>query len=542
MAKQPIITVWEQIFSKLQQSGELGEPLVFGPNYRQVIDHLTGHLELNDTYYFRFATLISHSISSPIVLILETFDRKVAVDYCTVRGNYRDKIEKFVSSHNEYFLNLWSGSKKLPQPFALAEKKDLRYVFQLIMPSRDESIKKAIIFHTDEFSDAEQQFLKAIGSIIAQKTREAAQQVEYQKTQKQLEVMTHQMSDGIVVTDSELKIQLWNRPMQRITGFAVPHTVGRHYRDVLLRTDKPDWLREIVANSAGKSNQFQVEFELKPKRGAKVWVQISGSLLKEGEALKQVVMTIRDISREKALEEKKREFISIATHELRTPITALKGYLHLMQKLELSDRARKYLSNAQSANERLARLSEELLQVTKLDENRTSYNIQAVSVKKILEKTAQDFASRAREKGLNLSYEKRFSGTSIVLADPNKLEQVFANLVDNAIKYTQKGSVSISLDRRVDTTTNEQLIVIKVEDTGIGIKKSDQQSIFEKFHRTYEAKISKESGAGLGLFIVKSFIENMHGSIHVTSRQGRGSIFVIIFPALETRKRKKRSE
>jgi two-component system phosphate regulon sensor histidine kinase PhoR len=151
----------------------------------------------------------------------------------------------------------------------------------------------------------------------------------------------------------------------------------------------------------------------------------------------------------------------------------------------------------------------------------------------VIKKVCNDFANKATQKNLDINLIAPTEDIFIA-ADRIRIEQIFANLIDNALKYTKKGGVTISVETSLED--GAKLVTVKIKDTGVGIDQKDIASIFEKFHRTRTAVTTRESGVGLGLYIVKSFIEKLGGSITVQSKLGRGSTFIVTFPVLKNNK------
>lgn len=542
--EQPVISVWEQWFNRLQTLNEQNDPLVFGSNYQQTIDYLSREGELNQHYYTRLATMLAHTIATPVIVVLDKTTKDISIIHATIRSQKERLLLQYLKRTSQIIDGAWSGSRQLPkrEPFIL-NRVSYDRVYQFSLPATNRTVS-LLLFYNQTLPPDVERFLRTLAIIAATRQREEIELAGRQSAEKRFDSLFHQFSEGIVITNKELEVELWNRPMQQLTGFAPQFAKGRHYRELLLRTDEPDWLRKIISEREQPtySNQFYQEFEIKTKQLNNAWLAVTGVIFRDSEGqISQVLMTFRDISKEKQLEKKKSEFISIATHELRTPITAIKGYISLMEKLPLDKQAERYLLQAKKANERLIQLSEELLQVIRLDEGRSKIALRPVSVKNICEKVAFEFKQKASQKELSLSFIKSFAGSTVILSDRTKLEQVVANLVDNAIKYTLNGFVELTVGQEISRLNGEKLVVIQVRDSGSGIPKTELTNIFEKFHRTDSARLSKETGAGLGLYIVKTFIDNLGGTVHVTSKENHGSIFTVKFPALEAKRRKTRS-
>ncbi len=425
---------------------------------------------------------------------------------------------------------------KLKKPISLQRlDQPLNFYFRFSLGEN----RLIVLFFTDPPFPNDQLFLAAFTAAVknSQMTRNLA--TALQAETERLATVTQQLSEGLVILDENLRIKLWNRPLQRLTGFSPLEVENKLYAQALQRTTQPKWLDQIVsqANKTTERNVFYEQLEILTKQNNRKWVTISGSFLRDdsGEVM-QTILLVSDFSRHKELEDRKNEFISIATHELRTPITAIKGYLSLIRRGQnpMNPKDKLYLGRATEATDRLVRLTEDLLQVVRVEENRVPYALRPVVLATTIEQIITDFQDKADRKGLKIRYQKPTFPTTII-ADQERIEQIFANLIDNAIKYTPKGRVTIQFEEATHPLTHERQIVSVIADTGIGLSLRERETVFEKFHRTIRARATREGGTGLGLFIVKSFVEKQHGTIKVKSGLTRGSEFRIIFPAMEAK-------
>ncbi len=414
-----------------------------------------------------------------------------------------------------------------------------RYTSAICMSIGDPSNPLHIILLGKELPNRSNEvFLKLVRNILTTRISYFQLQESTKRESESLTLLTHHLSEGMAVLNSELKVTLWNRPMQRVTGRSPREAVGRHYSEVLQRADGTDWLKGLldIYTSTPLRNVFNLEFEILAANKERRWVELSGSFMRSPEGnIVQTIVIVRDVSHAKILEERKNEFISIATHELRTPITAIKGYLSLLGKEQknLTEKQLIYLNRATDANNRLVRLAEDLLRSVQVEEDRLRMNVRPINLTPILEKVVRDLHAKAQAKGLELTLiPPKFDAW--ITADEEKTEQVFSNLVDNAIKYTPTGSIRLSLGHFEEN--GQGWIVTHVQDSGIGINSKDYDTIFEKFRRTHNTVEVRESGAGLGLFIVKSFVEKQSGKISVNSKMGKGTTFSVSFPATESPK------
>ena len=230
----------------------------------------------------------------------------------------------------------------------------------------------------------------------------------------------------------------------------------------------------------------------------------------------------------KEIDEMKDNFVSMTSHELKTPLTAVNGYLDLLKSAQkkLNKDEIHYLDNIQKSINHLRSLVEDILEVSRIEQGRISYDYVEVSVSKIASEIVDSLSNKAQEKKLELNYRNEISSEEkdLVSVDPDRLNQIMINLVGNSIKYTEKGKVEIV------TRIEGKKILIAVEDTGIGMSAEERKGLFEKFNRIKNDQTMKIEGTGLGLWITKQLTEQMKGEIQVESVKGKGSRFSILFP------------
>ncbi|HCU70484.1 MAG TPA: hypothetical protein DIC35_01870 [Candidatus Moranbacteria bacterium] len=227
------------------------------------------------------------------------------------------------------------------------------------------------------------------------------------------------------------------------------------------------------------------------------------------------------------MDEIKSEFISMASHQLRTPLTSMKGFLSIMKKGvygEVPESLNEPVRFIEAANDRLIMLVEDMLNVSQIEAGRMSFNFKKENVNEVVQEIFHSFTVMAQEKNLKLeiSLAKRLPKISM---DYGKIRETISNIVDNAIKYTQSGSV------RMETIRKENVVQIVISDTGIGIDKKGFEFLFDKFARGEKAQEIKKSGVGLGLYLGKRIIEAHQGKIKVKSEgREKGAIFTVELP------------
>lgn len=256
--------------------------------------------------------------------------------------------------------------------------------------------------------------------------------------------------------------------------------------------------------------------------------QASSIALKNALLYEEVVKNKKEIEKlldhEREVNESKNEFVSIVSHYLRTPLTTIKGYLDLLlQGGNKPEEVKEYTNHAFNEQKRLASLVEDLIIISSLEKGQLSLIMTNVSIDSIINKVVDDFTSLATEKGIFLKIKKG-ENVGNVRVDLQKIGQAISNIVDNAIKFTQLGGVTIGVRR------NNSDLEVYVKDTGIGIDTEEVPKLFQKFHRGTSIKTLNFEGAGLGLYITKLIIEAHNGEIKVSSELGKGSTFSIYLP------------
>lgn len=222
----------------------------------------------------------------------------------------------------------------------------------------------------------------------------------------------------------------------------------------------------------------------------------------------------------------KNDFLSVATHELRAPMAVIKGNIeNLIDGLSgtVDDKGKQTLRAISEETDRLNNLITDLLNVSRMEQGRVTYNAETFDSQEIINSLVTQFTPKAIDKGLQISFEKPDQPT-LVTIDRGRFTEVMTNLIDNAIKYSQNGTVIVSYKPAKDK------IRISVRDTGIGMSAQSRERLFSRFYRVQSEQTKNIPGTGLGLWIIKQYIEHMGGTIKVDSLEGVGSEFIIEFP------------
>lgn len=235
----------------------------------------------------------------------------------------------------------------------------------------------------------------------------------------------------------------------------------------------------------------------------------------------------------KRLDKAKSEFVSIASHQLRTPLTAIKGYLSMLMESaygKLSKKQEKIAANVYQSNERLIHLVNDLLSLSRIESGKIEVQKESINIEKLTQEVVNELSIKAKEKNIDLNIKTLEENLPLFFLDTEKTRNILLNILDNAIRYTEKGSVSVEI---MPVYENEILVAvqIQIQDTGEGMEQEEIEGLFESFRRGKAGQQIWTEGAGLGLYIAKRFLELQSGTISATSQgKGKGSTFIIELP------------
>ncbi|MEI6581264.1 MAG: ATP-binding protein [bacterium] len=353
------------------------------------------------------------------------------------------------------------------------------------------------------------------------------------------------IADALIGIDTAGKIILMNEAAQTLTGWDMHDALnfncsqvlklkGADDKDVLGANDP--FLAVLHSKQPIRSSNYHLLTKGNERRDLSVSI---APTFNSASDISGAVAVIVDISEQKALERQKEEFVSTASHEMRTPVAAIEGYIAMASNPKLAqidDKARGFLDKAHSSSVHLGKLFQDLLSVSKIEDRDLKETKAVVNISDLVLKIATDMQIIANSKGLHLTTHIGGAGiknqtviapTYNVLVDPEKISEVVTNLVDNAIKYTAQGSVDIEIEG------DKESVTVRVRDTGIGISSQEQKHLFEKFYRVNNTMTREHSGTGLGLYIARNLVELYGGRIWVESVLGRGSAFAFKLPLVK---------
>lgn len=359
-------------------------------------------------------------------------------------------------------------------------------------------------------------------------------------TEEQLkaQVLMSAMAEGVMVVDSERRIQLFNQAAQTTTGWDEDSAQNLDWVAVLnlMAGEQPipagqDLISQALATATSQSAD---NLTLTTRAGHKIPLYMSVSPVFDGQgAVTGAIALFRDISKEKEVERQKDEFVSTASHEMRTPVAAIEGYLSLAMNPNVAtvdDRAMGYLNKAHDAIKHLGELFRDLLSVTKAEEGQLKGPLLPTNLTDLVKAAVDDMQFTASSKGLTLVFQStdshNISPIFWAMSSPERLREVIMNLIDNAVKFTQQGGVTVTL------SGDDKEVTVAVQDTGVGISKEDAAHLFQKFYRIDNSATRTIGGTGLGLYLCRRLIELFGGRIWIESDFGKGSKFIFALPRI----------
>lgn len=349
-------------------------------------------------------------------------------------------------------------------------------------------------------------------------------------------------SDHVVITDAQGIVLYANAAVEQITGYSQQEVVGKKAggRDLWGGQMDDAFYNEMWKTIAVEKSVFAGEVTNRRKSGEQyvALASISPVIGKSGEVDFYVGIE-RDITKEKQIDKAKSEFVSLASHQLRTPLSSINWYTEMLlagDAGKISKKQKKYLEEIYTGNHRMTELVSALLNVSRIDLGTFMVEPKPIDVSEVLESVIGEQAFKIKEKKqrLTTTIGKRMPKMNV---DSKLLRIVFQNLLSNAVKYTpEKGVIDVALNlckqgKTIDRCElGEDSLCFTVQDTGYGIPKEQQKKIFTKLFRADNVREMETDGTGLGLYIVKSIVEHAHGSVWFTSEKDKGSTFYVVLP------------
>lgn len=348
---------------------------------------------------------------------------------------------------------------------------------------------------------------------------------EKRKSNILTETIINNLTDGLIILDEDKKIVKVNSQAERIFLLKAKQVEGR---DIGKLKASP-----LLSKTIGlilKKGRIKEVRRMEFSPGEKITIELTSVPITNQGEKKGYLLMFHDISRQKLVEKLKTEFVSLSAHQLRTPLSGIKWNLQMLiggSFGKLTAEQEEFLKMSYRANERMIKLIDDLLDVTKIEEGRYLYYIRKENIVKIVEETIKSLREKIKQKNIDFNFLKPEEKVPKIEIDKEKIAICVQNLLTNAIIYNKpKGKVTVSV--KYDKKKKE--VLIKVKDNGMGIPATQQKRIFSKFYRASSAIKKETSGSGLGLYITKNIIEAHNGEIWFKSKEGKGSTFYFILP------------
>ena len=365
------------------------------------------------------------------------------------------------------------------------------------------------------------------------------------------DVVINAIDDGVLAISKGGNIELINPSAQQIIGWDQGDALGLNWKSVLklVTSDGKDVedLDNPISQSLSKNQPTHNDklFLLTSSEKRILVSIVSSPVGTDGEG---IIVVFRDITKEKAEEREQAEFISTASHEMRTPVASIEGYLGLALNpatAHIDEKARDFITKAHESAQHLGRLFQDLLDISKVEDGRMKNNPKIINVNEFLKDIFDGLATKASEKQLNYIFmpdiidegkEKSLQPIFYANIDPDHFREVVSNLIENAIKYTPSGEVVVNV------TGDDKQISVSVKDSGIGIPAEDIPHLFQKFYRVDNSDTREIGGTGLGLYLSRRLAEAMSGNLRVESKYKEGSTFYLEIPRMNSSEAKQRLE
>jgi two-component system phosphate regulon sensor histidine kinase PhoR len=337
------------------------------------------------------------------------------------------------------------------------------------------------------------------------------------------------MVEGLVVIDPKGKVLLINEQAKTMFGVTDEQIRDGSFVEISRSPEIRTFLREVSAIDFS-TNTYSKRLSVDDR-----WFRVNAVSLRNGtDRPSGSILVFHDITEIQRLETIRSDFVANVSHELRTPLTAIRGYVEtlLHNPPSASSDANQFLAIIDRHSERLSRLTEDLLTLSDLESGVQKMSLRTVDAKHLIQRVLEVFWDRAAKRSVTLSYSVP-SNMSSILGDSDRLQQLFINLVDNAVKYTQPGGSVTVTARAVDFSAHgESAVEIAVADTGAGIPEKDLPRLTERFYRVDKTRSRELGGTGLGLAIVKHLVQAHGGELKIESVLNNGTVVRVILPAV----------
>ncbi|PSR22311.1 MAG: phosphate regulon sensor histidine kinase PhoR [Sulfobacillus acidophilus] len=413
------------------------------------------------------------------------------------------------------FVGAWIWTAR----YLIARRREQRFLSESVVQLNDTverwasgDLHARVYLDQDDPLDSLAHGMNRVAEVLMERTRDLEQD------KKQLEAILTSMANGIIILNHGLTITLINRAALQMFRVQESSVTGRHLLEVIRDVRIDDAVHRVTRAQGTETVHWS------PPDSEAVVVEVTIASLPEPLGGLGAVMVSRDVSLQSQLDRMRQDFVANVSHELQTPLTIIRGFTETLMEEDIDQESRTRFTRLihEEAN-RMSRLVDDLLTLSRMEHHSLPFAVEGVDLLVLVESLVSRLAPRVQEAGLTMVCQMP-AGLPLVLGDADRLQEVFLNLIQNAIQYTPAGgTITVS----AQTDDSGQWVGVSVEDTGIGIPSQDVPRIFERFYRVDKARSRASGGTGLGLAIVKHIIELHRGRIEVNSEVGQGTRFTV---------------
>lgn len=335
---------------------------------------------------------------------------------------------------------------------------------------------------------------------------------------RRLAAILESMSEGVMVVEADERVLLVNTALVQAFGFPKKEVEGRHFWEALRDSEVNRLIGEALKSRSARHEEQTVSFTNRA-------FEIQVAPVSNGDDFLGVVAVFHDVTRVKEYERLRQEFVANVSHELKTPLTSILGYVETLKEGAIDDAENRmrFLSIIEEHSTKLHRLIEDLLLLSRMESASTPLRKEPVPLREEVDKALELVSRGIADKKLNISIE--IPDDLVVDAEPASLERALRNLIENAVKYNVPGG-----SVRIEGGRTAREVRLRISDTGTGISESDLPRIFERFYRADRSRSRESGGSGLGLSIAKHVIERHGGRLEAQSQPQKGSTFTVTLP------------
>lgn len=371
-------------------------------------------------------------------------------------------------------------------------------------------------------------------NLYLESQEKSAEIIEKQKAivsrQKTIDLIYDNSADGIIMLDNEQRVISFSPGMEKMTGYNKEEVLGRSAQQILkFRADKDSsLLPDVMFLPKDVRKNTYVKNIIVTKEGREIDIEASYSLIFENKNEHQGLAIIRDVTYENELMKRDKEFIALTSHQMNTPLSIIRGYVSLLRNGKagkINQEQTKYLEEIYRSTKKLIDITNNLLSISRIEQDKIKIEKTDINMADLFTELKQGLSVKGASGDVKIDF-KESDPKMVVYADHEKLLQALNNLVDNSMKYTKKGKITVAAEG------GRNGVKFVVADTGVGIPEEDLEKIGQKFFRSQNAITLDNKGTGLGMFIVKTIAEKHGGDLKIDSHINKGTTVTLTIPGV----------